>query len=83
MLKTILSALISLFLISNSSDRSLARLQQQSPDAETGTLEKMIVANGTVAMEVDLNLLNGRKARSQRNTLNFTAAPLRRKTRAC
>ena len=35
----------------------------------------MIVANGSVAMDVDLNRLNGGKSQSQRSTLNFAVAP--------
>lgn len=76
MLKTILIALVSLFLVSNSSDKPSVRLHQDKPDTQTGTLEKMIVANGSVAMEVDLNQLSGRRSsRSQMNTLRFDAAP--------
>jgi glucose/arabinose dehydrogenase len=75
MLKTLLSALISIFLVSTSSDKTLVQRQQESPENQTGTLEKMIVANGSVAMEVDLNRLNGGNAQSQWSTLNFAAAP--------
>ena len=39
MLKAILTALISLFLVSNSSDKSI-RPHQEGPDTQTGTLEK-------------------------------------------
>ena len=42
------------------------------PDGD-GTLEKMIVANGNVTMEIDLNRLNGVGASSRKATLNFTA----------
>ena len=35
----------------------------------------MIVANGSVAMGVDLNRLNGGRSRSQMNTLRFDATP--------
>lgn len=75
MLKTILTALISLFLVNNGSDKSLVRLQQEGPITQTGTLEKMIVANGSVAMDVDLQRLNGGRSRSQMSTLRFDAAP--------
>ena len=75
MLKTILTALISLFLVSNSSDKSVVRLQQGSPETQTGTLEKMIVANGSVAMDIDLNRLNGASPSSQTSTLSFDVAP--------
>ena len=36
-----------------------AENKKNTPEANTGTLEKMIVANGSVAMELDLNRLNG------------------------
>src|SRR6266480_3713747 len=75
MLKTILIALASIFLASNSSDKSIVRLQQKNPDTQSGTLEKMIVANGNVAMDLDLNRLNGGKVSSQRSTLHFAVAP--------
>ena len=75
MLKTILITLVSLFLVSNNSDRPLTRLQQEGPVTQTGTLEKMIVANGSVAMDVDLNGLNGGRSRSQMNSLRFEATP--------
>jgi len=38
---------------------------------ETGTLEKLIVANGNAAIDLDLNKLNGTKARGQNSTVNF------------
>jgi hypothetical protein len=38
---------------------------------ESGTLEKMIVANGTATMNVDLARLNGAKAASRPTTLQF------------
>ena len=34
-------------------------LNQKTTDAPTGTLQKMIVENGSVAMDLDLNRLNG------------------------
>jgi len=40
---------------------------------DSGTLEKMIVANGNVSMEVDLNRLNGAGASARRSTLSFDA----------
>ncbi len=73
MLKTILTALVSLFLVSNSSDKTIR--QQQGPKNETGTLEKMVVANGNVAMELDLDRLNGNKSQSRFSRLNFAVAP--------
>lgn len=75
MLKTILVALLSLFAVTNSSDKSLVRPPQEGPESQTGTLEKMIVARGSVAMDVDLDRLNGSRSRSQVNTLRFDVAP--------
>lgn len=40
---------------------------------DSGTLEKMIVANGNVAMEIDLNRLNGVSASARKATLTFDA----------
>lgn len=52
--------MLSLFvLFSNGSGQLLTGLYQNSLKGNTGTLEKMIVANGSVAMELDLNRLNG------------------------
>jgi glucose/arabinose dehydrogenase len=73
MLKAILIVLTSLFVFSNSSDKPAQ--SPQSPGTETGTLEKLIVANGSVAMDVDLNRLNGGRSGSQMTTLRFDAAP--------
>jgi len=73
MFKTILIGFISFFLISNNSDKPLVRINQQG--AETGTLEKMIVANGTVAMDIDLNRINGGRSRLRETTLRFDATP--------
>ncbi len=42
-------------------------------NADSGTLEKMIVANGNVTMEVDLNRLNGGGASARKATLSFDA----------
>ncbi len=44
-------------------------------DAQIGTLEKLIVANGSVAMDLDLNRLNGSTKTPQRQTLRFSVAP--------
>ena len=63
-----------LLLLSNSSGNSAPQSPGKSPQGETGTLEKMIVANGNVAMDLDLNRLNGTAAgtqESKRDTLQF------------
>ena len=75
MLKTILVALLSLFAVTNSSDKSLIRPSQEGPESQTGTLEKMIVARGSVAMDVDLGRLNGSRSRSPVHPLRFDVAP--------
>jgi hypothetical protein len=75
MLKTILIVLTSLWLVNTSADKSIVRLQQKSPDNQSGTQEKMIVASGSVAMAVDLSQLNGSKSRSQHSTLHFIVSP--------
>ena len=41
-----------LLLFCNSSQNSVAGSKQKSPDVQSGTLEKMIVASGSVAMDV-------------------------------
>src|ERR1700704_3718323 len=63
-----------LLLLSNSSGNSAP----QSPEGQTGTLEKLIVANGTVAMDLDLSRLEGSgstKQESKRASVRFEAAP--------
>ena len=52
-------ALSLLLLLSNSSGTSAPSSPGKSPEGVTGTLEKMIVANGNVALDLDLNRLNG------------------------
>lgn len=42
---------------------------------DSGTLEKMIVANGNVTMEIDVNRLNGAGASARKSTLAFDAVP--------
>ncbi len=46
-----------------------------APAGETGTLQKMIVANGRVSMDIDLNRLNGARAAAQNSTLGFNVEP--------
>src|SRR5438105_4274172 len=67
-------ALPLLLLLSNSSGNSASQSPAKSPEGQTGTLEKMIVANGNVAMDLDLNRLNGMASgarESKRETLRF------------
>jgi hypothetical protein len=64
-----------LLLFCNSLQNSVAGSKQKSADAQTGTLEKMIVASGSVVMDVDLNRLNGvNSATAKSETLRFTVA---------
>jgi uncharacterized protein (TIGR03118 family) len=62
-----------LLLLGNSSGNSAPQSPGKSPEGETGTLEKMIVARGNVAMDLDLNRLNGASAKreSKLDTLRF------------
>jgi hypothetical protein len=80
MFRKILShcALPLLLLLSNSSGNSAPQLPEKSADAQTGTLEKMIVAQGRVALDLDLNRLNGGVAGtkdSKAETLRFQVGP--------
>ena len=80
MLKTILIPLVLplLMLFSNGSDNSIALFKQNtppSPESETGTLEKMMVADGSITMDIDLPRLNGIGSTSQMNSLRFAVAP--------
>lgn len=66
MLKIILVALFSFSaLFNNGSGNLLTGLNPKNSDVNTGTLEKMIVANGSVAINLDLNKLNGTGARAK------------------
>jgi hypothetical protein len=64
-----------LLLLGYGSNHSTARLNQRGPEGDTGTLEKMIVAHGSVAMDLDLNRLNGVDSRSPISTLRFAVVP--------
>jgi hypothetical protein len=64
-----------LLLLSNSSENSVAGSKQTSPQGQTGTLQKMIVVDGSVTMDLDLNRLNGITSVAGRPaTLHFAAA---------
>ena len=64
MLKTILVALLSFnIFLGNGSGLLVTESTQTVPKGNSGTLEKMIVANGSVAMNLDLNRLNGSRSR--------------------
>src|SRR6516165_5848716 len=51
--------LVLLLFLGNSSGNYAAQSKQKNSDAPTGILQKMIVENGTVTMDLDLNRLNG------------------------
>ena len=71
-------ALPLLLLLSNSSGNSAPPAPGKNPGGETGTLEKMIVSNGSVAMDLDLNRLNGidsETKESKLDTLRFQVGP--------
>src|SRR5207237_10113429 len=64
-----------LLLFSNSSGNSATQVQNKSPEQPTGTLEKMIVASGSAAMDLDLNRLNGVGSATKLDTLRFEVRP--------
>src|SRR6266850_3538193 len=67
-----------LLLLSNSSGNSVPQSQAKSPEHQIETLEKMIVSDGNVTMDLDLNRLNGTASRtheSKRETLRFQVSP--------
>src|SRR6476619_2558362 len=68
-------ALLSVLFFGNSSENYAVQPRQNASDASTGTLQKMIVENGSVTLNVDLNGLNGSKALVTRPVaLQFAAA---------
>ncbi len=78
MLRTMLShftlPLLLLFGISSGN----SQLLDKTPDGQTGNLEKMIVANGNIAMDLDLDRLNGTNSarkESHLEKLRFEAGP--------
>src|SRR5262245_33195808 len=77
MLKKILTALtLSLLsLLGSGWENYAAQASQKMSDAATGTLQKMIVENGSVTLDLDLNGLNGSSSLVARPvTLHFAAA---------
>src|SRR5688572_9379144 len=77
MLKTILVALLPILIVIGSGwDRSFTGPTQQGRQENTGTLEKMIVASGTVAMDLDMSRLGGAGAgKSRSSILRFNTEP--------
>jgi uncharacterized repeat protein (TIGR01451 family) len=67
-----------LLLLSNSSGNSAPPAPGKERGGETGTLEKMIVANGSVAMDLDLSRLDGSASETKESkleTLRFQVGP--------
>src|SRR5215472_2944755 len=68
-------ALMSVLFLANSSGTYAAQPKQNTSSALTGTLQKMIVENGSVTMNLDLNGLNGSNDLTTRPVaLQFAAA---------
>src|SRR5437016_2942132 len=71
-------ALPLLLVLSNSSGNSASQSQEKKQEQQTGTLEKMIVANGDVTMDIDSNRLSGTAStttNSKPQTLRFQISP--------
>jgi len=67
-----------LLLFGSSSDNFAAREKQKSTDIQTETVEKLIVASGSVTMDVDLNRLNDAGSATEKSkleTLRFAVVP--------
>ena len=67
-----------LLLLSNSSGNSAQQSPGKSPQGQTGTLEKMIVASGSATMDLDLDRLNEPGSvteGSKLDTLRFQVRP--------
>jgi len=70
------SALLSVLFFASASGNSATQPQQHASEALTGTLQKMIVENASVTMQLDLNGLNGSNSLVTRPVmLHFAAAP--------
>ena len=68
-------AILLLLFLGISAGNYAAQSKQKSLDPPTGTFQKMIVENGSVTMEVDLDLLNGMNSVAATPlTLHFGAA---------
>ena len=69
-------ALLSVLVFANASENNASQSKQNASEALTGTLQKMIVENASVTMQLDLNGLNGSSSLVARPvTLRFAAAP--------
>src|SRR3979411_1994044 len=61
--------------INKGSGNSVARSNQDSQENQTGTLEKMIVADGSAAMDIDLDRLNGNSSPAGTKKLPCAVVP--------
>jgi len=76
MLKTALTSLLPILLIFGFGPSSrVGRTTSKGAEGETGTLEKMIVANGKAVLEIDLSGLQGSASRSRMSSQRFALAP--------
>src|SRR5882762_5850488 len=68
--------LLSVLFFADASKNDASQPKQNASEALTGTLQKMIVENASVTMQLDLNGLNGSSSLVTRPvTLHFAAAP--------
>jgi hypothetical protein len=68
-------ALLLLLFLGNTSGNYAAQSKQKTSDGPTGTLQKLILENGSVSMDFDLNRLNGINSLAARPvTMRFDAA---------
>jgi hypothetical protein len=68
-------ALVSVLFLANASGNNATERKQNASEALTGTLQRMIVENGSVTLNLDLNGLNGSNSLVARPvTLQFAAA---------
>src|SRR6188474_2287193 len=69
-------ALLSVLFFANASGNNAIQPKHNAPETLTGTLQKMIVENASVTMQLDLNGLNGSSSLVARPvTLHFAVAP--------
>ena len=69
-------AFLSVLFFANASENNASQSKQNASEALTGTLQKMIVENASVMMQLDLNGFNGSSSLVARPvTLHFAAAP--------
>ncbi len=71
-----ITSLVAVLLHANASGNNASHSKQNAPEPMTGTLQKMIVEDASITMQIDLNGLNGSNSLVTRPvTLNFAAAP--------